>query len=789
MAVYQENNGGDAPAQMFVSVDPDGLGPQGFGPQINLGTTNVGSFDHITPQPDRSIDAEMNIAWDRSGGSHNGRVYLVYTDEIPDESNDTDIFLRYSDDSGKTWSAEQRINDDPVGNGKAQFFSAIAVDQSTGDVAITWLDARNSPGNNKVQTWGTVSQDGGVTWEPNVQISAGTNDGLVDGFNFGDYDRMDFVNGVFYRSWADNSNSTGDNPAGAGGNFDIYSAKVAVTGGGVSSITLNATPNPVGENQLLVLDGSFVDSQGNFKSHTVKVDWGDGAAVQQLILSAGVTHFKMNHNFLDNGKFTVQTTITASGFNISDKLDVVVNNLNPTATIIGAPLSIQNEGKPISMGVKVTDPSPLDTFTYLWTVQKNGVVFTTSSSPGLTFTPDDQGNYLISVAVTDDDGGSAQASAVAVSVQNVAPSATALINDGPKMTTQAVTISFVNPTDAGTDLAAGLTYDYDFNNDGTWDLLGSTSSSAQHIYGINGFFTAAARIHDKDGATSPTYFTDIVVSDVGGGNGGVITNGLVAVGSDAGKASVVQVYDKFGTNLYSLSPFPLTFVGGVRVATGDVNGDHVDDIIAVNGAGLSATIKVYDGATGSELSLLSNLYTQQASSAFPLSFKSGLVVASGDIDRDGYSDVVIGPSSGAMPVQVISGKDGTQLAKMFPFGTSYTRGVSLGVGDVTGDRVPDLVVGQAAGTSTVAVFSGTNLTGPAVKTFTAFPTLFSGGVTVAVGDTDGDRRGHCGGHERTVHLRLARACNQRGDLRRHEGFCAVPRLSQRRARGGRGSGW
>src|SRR5262249_32750566 len=128
MLVYQENNGGNAPAKMFADLDPDGLGPAAFA-SINLPatSTNVGSFDVITPQPICSIDAEMIHAWYRSGGAQNNRVYLVWTDEIPDESNDTDIFVSFSDDNGTTWSAKKRINDDVVGNGKAQFFPAIAV--------------------------------------------------------------------------------------------------------------------------------------------------------------------------------------------------------------------------------------------------------------------------------------------------------------------------------------------------------------------------------------------------------------------------------------------------------------------------------------------------------------------------------------------------------------------------------------------------------------------------------------------------------------------------------------
>src|SRR5207244_11856192 len=117
------------------------------------------------------------------------------------------------------------------GNGKSQFLPAIAVDQSSGNIAVTWYDTRNSAAaNNTTQVFGSASRDAGVTWLANVQISAGTsNASAVDaGFEYGDYDKMDFAHGAFYRSWADNSNSTGDNPDGTAA-LDIYTARVTVT--------------------------------------------------------------------------------------------------------------------------------------------------------------------------------------------------------------------------------------------------------------------------------------------------------------------------------------------------------------------------------------------------------------------------------------------------------------------------------------------------------------------------------------------------------------------------------
>jgi hypothetical protein len=56
------------------------------------------------------------LAWDRTGGSHNGRVYLVYMLKQQSESDNMDIYVRYSNDDGATWSAGVRVNDDNTKN-------------------------------------------------------------------------------------------------------------------------------------------------------------------------------------------------------------------------------------------------------------------------------------------------------------------------------------------------------------------------------------------------------------------------------------------------------------------------------------------------------------------------------------------------------------------------------------------------------------------------------------------------------------------------------------------------
>ena len=237
MQVCTLTESGQGGGKLFVNVDPDGLGPAGFGDRVFVVDTHIGGFDFIPAQPDRSVDAEPGLAWDRSGGPHNGRVYLVYSIERPNESDDTDIYVRYSDDNGATWSNGVRVNDDHGNN--SQFMPKISLDQSTGNLAVVWYDARNDLGaggpgdtngiaNDDAQFWGAFSTDGAASFTPNIQISAGTSNSrdAHNGIDYGDYDGLSFYGGMAHPAWSDNSNSTSNNPDGVLHKLDIYTAAV-----------------------------------------------------------------------------------------------------------------------------------------------------------------------------------------------------------------------------------------------------------------------------------------------------------------------------------------------------------------------------------------------------------------------------------------------------------------------------------------------------------------------------------------------------------------------------------
>ena len=239
MVTYQKSTNGQGGSDVFTAVDRDGLGPAGFDMPTLVAHSHVGGFDRIPAQPDRTIDDEANLAWDRSGGAHNGRVYLVWTQETSGDKSDTDIMLQHSDDNGATWSPAVRVNDDRTSN--SQYDPVIALDETTGTLALSWYDTRNDLGtggsgdtngipNDDFQIWATYSSDGGASFAPNFQVSRGTSN-AVDAnsyFDVGDYTHAAFAGGTFWPAWSDNSNSTGNNPDGTLHQFDLYTAKVPI---------------------------------------------------------------------------------------------------------------------------------------------------------------------------------------------------------------------------------------------------------------------------------------------------------------------------------------------------------------------------------------------------------------------------------------------------------------------------------------------------------------------------------------------------------------------------------
>lgn len=157
----------------------------------------------------------------------------------------------------------------------------------------------------------------------------------------------------------------------------------------------------------------------------------------------------------------------------------------------------------------------------------------------------------------------------------------------------------------------------------------------------------------------------------------------------AGTGQRVKIYDGVsGIESGGFYPFDIFHSAGIFVAAGDVNGDGRADVVAGSDADASPNggprVKVYDGVTRTAIADFN---------AFEPSFRGGVRVATGDVNGDGLADVVVGSGpGGGGHVKIYSGMDQAPLADFFAYGPSFSGGVFVAAGDVDGDGRAETLV-------------------------------------------------------------------------------------------------
>jgi hypothetical protein len=164
------------------------------------------------------------------------------------------------------------------------------------------------------------------------------------------------------------------------------------------------------------------------------------------------------------------------------------------------------------------------------------------------------------------------------------------------------------------------------------------------------------------------------------------------------------------------------FRGGARAALGDIDGDGTPDLLLAAGFGGGPRVAIFrgDALFSTRANLVGDFF------AFPedaATLRNGVFAAAGDINGDGFADLIFGGGPGGGPrVYILSGEflvSGNQnlfsrpIANFFVDGNGQDRGgVRLAVKNADGDSKADLVVGSGAGSpAKVRVYHGTDFSG------------------------------------------------------------------------------
>jgi hypothetical protein len=247
------------PTDGTLDVDTNGnlfIGGEGFSPFYCVRSSNA-QLGNQTPTFDQSTQVDMGgelvfggainpaglsgqafLAIDHSGGATNNNIYMLASVE-PSGRSTTDVMFVRSTDGGLTFSAPQRVNDDPVNPSKWHWFGTFSV-APNGRLDAVWYDTRNAANNTDSQLFYSYSTDAGVTWSSNIAVSNSFNpfEGYPNQNKIGDY--ITIV-----------SDNTGGNVAySATFNFnqsrnqheeDVYYVRVSPSGGGTPTPTPTAS--------------------------------------------------------------------------------------------------------------------------------------------------------------------------------------------------------------------------------------------------------------------------------------------------------------------------------------------------------------------------------------------------------------------------------------------------------------------------------------------------------------------------------------------------------------------
>lgn len=174
-----------------------------------------------------------------------------------------------------------------------------------------------------------------------------------------------------------------------------------------------------------------------------------------------------------------------------------------------------------------------------------------------------------------------------------------------------------------------------------------------------------------------------------------------------------------------VNKLPLDLKGGESIATGDVNGDGLEETVIGSGANTEPQIKIY--STNGKLikSIL----------AYDRSFRGGLSVALVDTNGDEQMEIAVAQAARGTGQIKIFDFNG-QLKKQFLVDGKYWRGgLNLAAGDIDGNGDQEVVAAYGSGAEPqVKIF---NVNGKAIGAFLAYEKKFRGGVKVAVANLNG----------------------------------------------------
>ena len=346
-----------------VSSSSFGTGPEGSAIAFTVSATDPGTADVLT------------YSWDFGDGS-SSTTSTGSTSHTYGDNGSYTVSVRVSDDTGSV--------------------------STSGTAVVTNADPVIGAG-----TWPTTATEGVSA----SFVGSATDPGTADTLSYS-------------WSWGDGTATIGQSASHTYADDGTYTITLTVTDddGGASTASKTMTvanvaptitdltgPSTAAEGDSASFTGAATDVATDTITYTW--DYGDGST------GSGAS---ASHTYADNGTYTVTLTATdEDGASSTQTTTITITNVNPA--IDSLTLTDGDEGTELLLSAIAADAGTGDVLTYSWDYGDG----TTGTGDPSTHAWPDEGDYTVTLTVTDDDGGSDTLSDT-VTIVNVDPSITSL---------------------------------------------------------------------------------------------------------------------------------------------------------------------------------------------------------------------------------------------------------------------------------------------------------------------------------------------------------------------------